>query len=175
MGETYEKEKEVDWGTAEKLIPEVHAFISQFNQIPSFFMTMRKDGRPLMRPVSVFVEGWQMETITQDIHLKTKHVQRNSTVGYLWVDKVARPGAPDWIPKSVWINGTAEVIEDANEINRFFERRQNATGSHDLHPTDHGYRRILIRTTPTYLRAEGFAEAARPVVIRDFSKLAVPA
>lgn len=169
MGETYDGERELPQEIADGLREEIRRFITQWNQIPSFMMTFRRDGRPIMRPVSTFVEGWTVGTITQDLHVKTQHLRNNPIVGYLWVDKKGR-GRLDWAPRSVWMQGRAQLIDDPAEVEAFFERRKRAFGQGDAHPHDHGYRRILVRTTPEYLRAEGFyQDGMRPVIIRDFS------
>ncbi|MFN8534747.1 MAG: pyridoxamine 5'-phosphate oxidase family protein [Dehalococcoidia bacterium] len=169
MGETYENEREAPQAASEALRGEVQKFITQWNQVPSFMMTFRKDGRPIMRPVSTFVDGWMVGTITQHLHVKTQHIRDNPVVGYLWVGRDGRGPGMDWAPKSVWLQGRAELIEDPAEVEAFFERRKEKLGAGDAHPTDHDYRRIVVRVTPEYLRAEGFYEAARPVIIRDFS------
>jgi general stress protein 26 len=168
VGETYEREREVPAEQAEALRGEIHDFIAQYQKIPSFMMTYRKDGRPIMRPVSTFVEGWTIGTITQDLHPKTQHIRRNPVVGYLWVDTKPRNGIP-FGPKNVWVQGRAELIEDPDEVQAFFQRRLAAHNHGDAHPTDPNFQRILVRVTPEYLRAEGFAEFSRPVIIRDFS------
>ena len=49
----------------------------------AYLMTRRKDGREIMRPVSVFVDNWVCETITQDLQPKTTHVRNDAVVGYL--------------------------------------------------------------------------------------------
>ncbi|MCL6650265.1 MAG: hypothetical protein K6U89_18310, partial [Chloroflexi bacterium] len=90
--------------------------------------------------------------------------------GYLWVDLDPLPGRPRWMVRNVWVQGRAELIEDEAEIAAFFARRQRAHGHGDAHPEDRDYRRILIRVTPEYLRAEGFGPDSRPVILRDFSR-----
>ena len=70
--------------------------------------------------------------------------------------------------KNVWIAGTCEISYDQDEIADFFVRREKATGQGDAHPHDDSYTRVLFKTTPQYLRAEGFAEHARPVVYKSF-------
>jgi len=65
-------------------------------------------------------------------------------------------------------------VEDPDEVAAFFERRAAATGRGDAHPHDQAYRRILIRTRPQYVRAEGFypGEPMRAVILREFPELA---
>lgn len=170
MGQTYDNEKEVGLDEVRALAPAVHAFMTDFGNVNTFLMTFRKDGTPIMRPVASFVEGWTIGTITQSLHVKTQHVRNNHRVGYLYVARGGKEGTA-WAPKNVWVTGKAELVDDPAEVQRFFERRHATHGVGDMHPDDHGYTRLLIRTTPTYLRAEGFADAARPVVIRDFANL----
>jgi hypothetical protein len=170
MGQTYDSEKEIAAAEALRWAPEVHAFIAAYQQTPCYFMTIRKNGRPVMRQVSAFVEGWTVGTITQDLHVKTSHVRSNPRVGYLWVDNTNARGLA-WAPRNVWVEGNAELIEDPDEVGAFFARRVAAHNHGDAHPADDGYKRILIRTTPDYVRAEGFAEASRPVIFRSFEGL----
>jgi hypothetical protein len=144
--------------------------IKDFIQLSSpgtlkMMITLRKDGRPHARPVSAFVEGWTVGTISQGEHLKNQHVRNNPQVGYLWTE--LHPEVDRWV-KTVWLQGTCEVIDDPEIVNAFFERRKAATGVGDNHPDD-DWVRLLLRTTPTLIRAEGFLGPNKPVLIRDFS------
>lgn len=151
---------------AARVREEVKAFIRHSAPTANkFLITLRKDGRPHCRPVSTFVEGWTVGTISQGEHLKNQHVRNNPQVGYLWVE--ACPAQGQWL-KSVWMQGTAEVIEDPAEVEAFFKRRQEATGVGNHHPNDE-WVKLLFRTTPTLVRAEGFLGPSKPVLYRDFS------
>ena len=170
MGETYDSEREVPGADADALRDEIHAFIANWSQNRAFLMTRRRDGREIMRPVGSFLEGWTANTITQDLHLKTTHVRRDPVVGYLWVEVDGERYGRLQFPRNVWMQGVAELIEDPDEVAAFLERRQAATGRGDAHPHDQSYRRILIRTRPQYVRAEGFypGEPMRAVILREF-------
>ncbi len=169
MGITYDREKELPAEMAAQLRPEIQAFVQQYQKVPSWLMTFRKDGRPVMRPVSTFVEGWTVQTITQDIQPKTKHIRNNSTVAYLWVDNQPHHNNRLMVPKNVFLEGTAELIEDDEVVQEFFARRLRIHNHGDAHPGDPDFRRILMKVTPRYLRAEGWVEGSAPVIIRDFS------
>jgi hypothetical protein len=174
MGETYESEREVPETDAEALSETIREFIANWSGNRAFLMTRRRDGREIMRPVGSFMEGWTANTITQDLHLKTGHVRNDPITGYLWVEVDGeRYGRLDF-PRNVWMQGRAELVEDPAEVAAFFERRAAATGRGDAHPHDDGYRRILIRTRPQYVRAEGFYpdEPMRAVILREFPELA---
>jgi hypothetical protein len=131
-----------------------------------FLITLRKDGRPHCRPVSAFVEGWTVGTISQGEHLKNQHIRNNPVVAYLWVEKC--PAENQWL-KSVWMQGRCEIIDDEDEVRAFFARREAATGVGDNHPNEQ-WVRLLLRTTPQLLRAEGFLGPNKPVILRDFSR-----
>jgi hypothetical protein len=72
-------------------------------------MTFHQDGRPIMRPVSAFVEGWTIGTIRQDLHVKPRHLRRSLIVGYLWVD-LDPPGEAALDGRNGWVQGRAEQI-----------------------------------------------------------------
>ena len=165
----WDGEKAVDDRTGESLREEIRDFISRYHAgTLSFMLTLRRNGTPVMRPVSTFVEGWTIGTISQHHQVKVQHVRNNPTVGYLFVDAEGPPYMSLGYTKNVWVAGTAELIEDPEEVADFFRRREAATGQGDAHPHDQSYTRLLFRTTPTYLRAEGFAEHARPVILTSF-------
>jgi general stress protein 26 len=169
MGEVWDKEKQIDPKDSESYREAIYEFISKYHSTTlSFMMTMRKNGQSIMRPVSTFVENWQIFTISQHHQLKVNHVKNNPNVGYMFIDN----GGPAYMSlgytKNVWIAGTCEVSYDQDEIADFFVRREKATGQGDAHPHDNSYTRVLFKTMPQYLRAEGFAEHARPVVYKSF-------
>jgi hypothetical protein len=173
MGKTYDSEKEVSNEISEQLKNEIFLFIRNWKKSRAWLMTRRKDSREIMRPVGSFInQDWSVGTITQDLHLKTKHVQNDSITGYLWIEvDNPRYGRLDF-PRNVWMQGQAEVLEDENSVNEFFSKRSMATGRGDAHPQDNTYKRMLINTRPQYLRAEGFFkdEPMRAVIIRDFTE-----
>jgi general stress protein 26 len=156
-----EAEKEV----AERIKPEVLSFIQdRSGKSMAYLITLRKDGRPHARPVSTFVEGWTVGTISQGEHLKNQHIRNNPQVGYLWVEMFPAEGQR---PKSVWLQGNCEIVEDSKEVQDFFARRQAATGVGDRHP-DEEWTRLLLRTRPTLVRAEGFLGPLKPALYREF-------
>ena len=133
----WDGEKAVDAESGEKLRDEIHAFISKYHSSTlSFLMTTRKNGMPVMRPVSTFVEGWTIQTISQHHQVKVQHVRNNPTVGYLFIDAEGPPYMPLGYTKNVWVAGRAEVIDDQDEVADFFRRRDAATGQADAHPDD---------------------------------------
>ncbi len=179
MTSTYDEQQGIEiqapWDRERGLTPEQAAafrddildFISDPSQHMAYLMTRRKDGREIMRPVSSFVQNWVVETMTQDLQPKTKHVQRDPIVGYLWVGHEAREEYPGnrWNPKVVWMQGRAELITDQSVVDDFYARREKATGAGRMHPE--GETLYLIRTTPEYVRAEGWA-GMHGIVYRDF-------
>ena len=170
--QAYEAEREVSADEGERHREEIRAFISDWDRVATYLLTIRRDGRPLMRPVSAFVEGWTIQTVTQNVHLKTRQVRRNPVVAYLFSGLEARERGND--PVSVYVQGLAELVEDAAEVEAFYERRSAATGRPRGHPGD-TYTPYVIRTTPQYLRAEGFTGRRHPVIYRDFPDMVTAA
>lgn len=169
MGEVWEREKRIDAEVGENYRKAIHDFISQYHKgTLSFLMTTRRNGLPMMRPVSTFVEGWTIQTISQHHHVKLTHVRNHPIVGYLFTDAEGEPYNDTGYTKNVWIAGRCEIVEEPDEIQAFFERRATATGIGDAHPHDQSYRRVLMKTTPEYLRAKGLAAHQRPVIYNTF-------
>ncbi len=172
MGEVWDREKRIAPQEAERYRKDIHAFISLYHKSTlSFLMTTRTNGLPMMRPVSTFVEGWTIQTISQHHHLKLTHVQHHPIVGYLFTDAAGEPYNALGYTRNVWVAGRCEIVEDPAAIQAFFQRRAAVTGRGDAHPHDRSYRRVLMQTTPEYLRAEGFAEHQRPIIYKTFPPL----
>ncbi|GIW05556.1 MAG: hypothetical protein KatS3mg060_0361 [Dehalococcoidia bacterium] len=162
-----ELEAEATPEEAERVREDVKAFIQgRSGPMFAFLTTLRKDGRPHTRPVATFVEGWTVGTISQDLHLKNQHIRNNPIVGYLWVDQCPAAGVR---PRSVWMQGVCEIVEDEAAIADFYRRREAATGKPDSH-ADEDWKRLLLRTTPQLVRAEGFLGQLKPALYRDFSR-----
>lgn len=158
-------EAEADKETAERIRSDVLKFIQGHDgEVMGYLITMRKDGRPTGRPVSTFIEGWKIGTISQYEHLKNRHIENNPEVAYLFTE--LHP-AEDRRPRSVFVQGKCDIITDADTINAFFDRRKAARGVGDAHP-DEDWTRLLLVTSPTYVRAEGFLGRLKPAVYRDF-------
>ena len=171
MAAKWRGEIELPREQSEALRGEIRAFISgERGAAACFLTTLRRDGRPLTRPVNALVTGWSVETVTQDIQYKTQHVRANPVVAYLWVSAEGRPGFGVHAPRSVFLQGRARLLEDPAAVDDFFARRVARGGRPEgsAHRGDPDYRRFLIRTRPVYVRAEGFAELSRPAVLRDF-------
>ncbi|MCZ6876170.1 MAG: pyridoxamine 5'-phosphate oxidase family protein [bacterium] len=169
MGDIWDRERPIDLVEGETYREAIHSFISQYRSgTLSFLHTTRKNGLPAMRPVSTFVEGWTIQTVSQHHHVKLTHVRNNPLVGYLFLDAEGEPYNALGYTKNVWVAGRCEIVDDPDEIEAFFQRRAAATGQGDAHPQDQSYRRILMKTTPAYLRAEGFADHVRPIIYQSF-------
>jgi hypothetical protein len=164
----WDKEKGLDSDSAEQYRDDILAFISDSKQSSAYLMTRRKDGREIMRPVSVFIDNWVCETITQDLQPKTTHVRRDPIVGYLWVGREQRSdwkANDDFRPKVVWMQGQANLVESESEVNDFYKKREERKGVGRVHPE--GETMYLIRTKPQYLRAEGW-QGSRAIVYKEF-------
>lgn len=171
---TWETERGVTAEQAESLRPEILRFISDPSRRMAYLMTRRRDGGEIMRPVATFVEDWTVGTLTQDVQPKTNHVRRDPVVGFLWVGRENRAdgaGATSaWNPHVVWMRGRAELIEDQQVVSAFIERRRAATGHGRGHSAEDDL--YLIRVTPEYVRAEGWA-GMHAIVYRDFGAVAI--
>jgi hypothetical protein len=96
--------------------------------------------------------------------LKNQHIRTNPIVAYLWVEQCPQP---DVRAKSVWMQGRCEVVSDPAEIAAFYQRRAAAVGKPDSHADEH-WTRLLLRTTPQLVRAEGFLGQLKPALYRSF-------
>jgi len=163
----WDRERGITPEHAEGLRSAVLEFISDPDRHMAYLMTRRRDGREVMRPVATFVENWTVGTMTQDLQPKTEHVRRDPIVGYLWVGRESRPESPSgrWNPNVVWMQGRAELVEDQDEVNAFYARREKARGQGRGHPPEDTL--YLIRVHPEYVRAEGWA-GQHAIVFRDF-------
>ncbi len=167
IASNWDRERGLTAEQAEAFRDRIHEFIADRDRRMTYLMTRRRDGREIMRPVDAFVENWVVQTMTQDLQPKTQHVRRDPIVGYLWVGKEERAEnvSGRWNPPVVWLQGRAELVTDQGEVDAFYARREAATGIGRMHPADETL--YLIRTTPEYVRAEGWA-GMHGIVYRDF-------
>ena len=76
-------------------------------------------------------------------------------------------------PINVFIEGTAELIEDQEQVFEFLEWRESITNTGLNTPGD-DYVPYVIQVRPRYIRVEGFSGRRHPVIFRDFSNLVKP-
>ncbi|MDA0256954.1 MAG: hypothetical protein O3C25_04335 [Chloroflexi bacterium] len=165
IGRKYDTERAVSEEQAEGLRAEILAFMADGDNVAKYLLTYRRDGRARMRPVGAYMDGWHIQNLTQDVHLKTGHVRRDPRVGYLFSGMSGRDRGND--PVSVFVEGVAELIEDQDVVMSFLRWRAGKQGLDPGYP--HGdFVPLLIRTTPLYLRAEGFSGRRHPVVYTTF-------
>jgi len=73
---------------------------------------------------------------------------------------------PDkWNPKVVWMQGTVDLIKDQSEVDLFYKMREKKYGRGRAHPPDETL--YLMKTTPQYVRAEGWHDR-HAIVYKDF-------
>jgi hypothetical protein len=65
------------------------------------------------------------------------------------------------------MHGRAEVITDQDYVSEFYERRQRRTGVGVVHHDDGNTLHYVIKTTPKYVRAEGW-HGRNAIVIKNF-------
>ena len=167
MGRKYEGQRAVPPAEGERHRDAIHAFLSDCDGVACYLLTYRRDGLARMRPVTPFMDGWRIQVLTQDVQPKTGHIRRNPQVGFLLSGMQPRERVND--PVNVFVQATAELVDDAGEMERFLEKRERLTGRVADSPED--YRPLMILATPHYLRAEGFTGRRRPIVYRDFPGL----
>ena len=126
MGKKYDAERAVGAAEGERHREEILAFMSDWNSVAKYLLTYRRDGRARMRPVNAYmVDGWHIQTVTQDLHFKTGHVRRDRRVGYLFSGMTPRDREND--PISIWVEGVAELIEDQSVVRPFLRWREEVT------------------------------------------------
>ena len=171
MGRKYNSERAVSPEEGEEHRDEILAFMADWDEVAKYLLTYRRDGRPRMRPVGAYMDGWHIQTVTQDVHLKTGHVRRDGRVAYLFSGMSGRDRGND--PVSVFVEGVAELIEDQERVRSFLLWRAERLGLDPTYPRD-DFVPFLIRTKPLYLRAEGFTGRRHPVVYTSFPGIAPP-
>ena len=130
MSAKWHGEVELPREQSEALREQIRAFIAgERGERACFLTTLRRDGRPLTRPVNALVTGWSVETVTQDIQYKTGHVRANPVVSYLWVSAESRPGFRVHAPRSVFLEGRARLLEHPASVEEFFRRRVASRGA----------------------------------------------
>jgi hypothetical protein len=161
----HDSERAVSAEEGEAFRDEIHAFMADPNDVAKYLLTYRRDGRARMRPIGAYMDGWHIQNLTQDLHLKTGHVRRDPRVAYLFSGMTGRDRGND--PISVFVEGVGEVIEDQEVVRRFLRWRAELVGLDPEYPRG-DFLPLLIRTRPLYLRAEGFTGRRHPVVYTSF-------
>lgn len=137
-----------------------------------FLTTSNRHGDAYIRQVGCFVErderGWRLGTIgrIREGDLKMRHLTDNPRATMHWVDVSGRTIGPRGAVRNVWIQGDVELVRDQDRVEAFLARRAAARG---VAPVDADYERYVIEITPRRLRAEGFLDLYREVlVLTDF-------
>ncbi len=164
-GQKYDSERAVSEEEAEGYRAEILAFMADWDDVAKYLLTYRRDGRARMRPIGAYMDGWHIQNLTQAAHLKTGHVRRDSRVAYLFSGMRGRERGND--PVNVFVEGVAELIEDQDVVRSFLRWRAGKLGLDPDYPRG-DFVPLLIRTTPLYLRAEGFTGRRHPVVYTSF-------
>ncbi len=140
-----------------------------------FLTTVNARGDAYIRQVGSFVErderGWRLGTIgrIREGDLKMRHLSANPRATVHWVEVSGATIGPRGAARNVWVQGDVELVRDPARIAAFLERRAAARG---VPPVNADYERYVIEITPRRLRAEGFLELYREVlVLTDFTNL----
>lgn len=129
-------------------------------QTDAFLSTFRKNGQPFIRQISVLVDGWTVQAFTSATKLMVAQLHTNPNAMFLWAEM-----NPPARRRNVWMNGTAELSSDPDEIMAFLQRRNALGGRPGGQGGQPGGRQRgqqprvegrLITFRPTFLRAEGF-------------------
>jgi hypothetical protein len=141
--------------------------------VASFLTSVNAHGDAYIRQVGSFVErderGWRLGTIgrIREGDLKMRHLSANPRATVHWVEVSGATIGPRGAARNVWVQGDVELVRDPARIAAFLERRAAARG---VPPVDADYERYVIEITPRRLRAEGFLELYREVlVLTDFA------
>jgi hypothetical protein len=156
------------------VVKNIQEFIGGYKAgIVSFLSTVNEYERSTIRQVSTFVDfekNWQVGTIGRhrDGDLKLKHLTKNPKATMHWVETNGNTIGPRWAVRNVWLHADVEIIKDEDIINQFLKKRLQAR-EQDHTSLEKSYERYLILLHPVRLRAEGFAEFYREVLlINDF-------
>ena len=101
MSRQYDTEREVSREEAEGRRDEIRNFMADRATVATYLITLRKDGRPLARPVGAFLEDWTIYTVTEDIHPKTLQIRRNPVVAYIFSGMTGRERGNIWCDERV--------------------------------------------------------------------------
>lgn len=141
--------------------------------VSAFLTTVNPRGDAYIRQVSCFVErderGWRLGTIgrIREGDLKMRHLTSNPRATMHWVEVSGATIGPRGAARNVWVQGDVELVRDPARIQSFLARRAAARG---VPPVDADYERYVIEITPRRLRAEGFLQLYREVlVLTDFA------
>ena len=141
--------------------------------VATFLTTVNAHGDAYIRQVGSFVErtesGWRLGTIgrIREGDLKIRHLSANPRATVHWVEVSGATIGPRGAARNVWIQGDAEIVRDPARIEAFLARRATARGRA---PITADYERYVIEITPRRLRAEGFLDLYREVlVLTDFT------
>ena len=171
MGKKYDAEKEANASEAIKNINAIHSFMTDWDNVAKYLLTYRKNGQPRMRPVNAYMNGWYVQSVTQDLHLKTTHIRNNENVAYLFSGMTPRERGND--PVNIFIEGTAELIEDQEQVFQFLDWRESVTKTGLNTPGD-DYTPFVIQVRPRYIRVEGFSGRRHPVISLSYTHLTLP-
>ena len=167
--EVYEREREVSAEAAAGHVDDIHRFIADAGARCVYLITFRRDGAAGEPPGGRLRRRLDASTPSRrPCTSRPPTSGATATVGYLFVGlEPYQTTSPAPHLRNVWVEGHAELVEDGEAIDAFYERRREVTGRGDPHAGDAGWRPLLISVSPRYLRAEGFAEGLHPVVLRE--------
>ncbi len=160
----------------QEIIAQIKGFIGGYEPgVVSFLSTVNQYNRSTIRQVSTFVDfekQWTIGTIGRfrEGDLKYKHLSDNPKATMHWVETNGNTIGPRWAVRNVWVHADVEIVEEEDRINEFLLKRINARNQ-DHVGLEKNYERYLMLLKPVRLRAEGFAEYYREVLlINDFYK-----
>lgn len=106
-------------------------------------VTVRRDGRPQMSPVSCGVDGQgRIVVSTYPERAKARNIRRESRVSIL-------VHSDDWDDPYVQVDGTAEVIDLPDSVEPLVEYYRSVAGEH---PDWDEYRRAMVRQGKSLIR-----------------------
>ena len=155
---------------SEIVIKQIKEFIGGYEPgVVSFLSTVNQYGRSTIRQVSTHVNfeaSWTVGTIGRyrEGDLKIKHLKSNPKATMHWVQTSGETIGPRWAVRNVWIHANVEIIYDEKIINEFLIKRSESRDQ-DHSSIKKDYDRYLMLLHPVRLRAEGFTEYYREVLL----------
>ncbi len=133
--------------------------------VASFALTTTDAGRVSVRQAGTFVDdAFTVTSVTRASALRVGHLAARPSLTWLWVDKAL--GHP---ARNVSLDGSTAVLHDRESLESCLRHREAVLGIPP--PADVLVDRVLVVTTPRFLRAEGFLPDGRLVLLRDFASL----
>jgi general stress protein 26 len=140
----------------EKVKADVIDFIT--NTRLAMLVTSGKDGYPMARMMGYLNEGLSIWFTTFNTSLKIKQMSENNKVTVLWKEPFEENLTK---MRFVTLKGTIKIFSDLETVTSVRTRYAEKYNTPSIAAVDDT--RVVMKLTPTYLRAEGFGVAPPPI------------